>query len=69
MDQGQRIGESISDTLRLEQTNISTINTLLNYNNNTLASAPATIQDSLQGSENGHIKPVSGIANIENFRF
>lgn len=69
VDQGQRTGESISDTLRLERTSISTISALLNYDNNTLASAPATTQDSLQGSENDRTEPVSGLAGTEIFRF
>jgi hypothetical protein len=50
-DQQQRTGESNSDTLRPERIGISTISALLNHDNNTLAAAPATTQDSLQGSE------------------
>jgi hypothetical protein len=69
VDQGQRIGESISDTLRLERTGISTINALLNYDNNTPATAPATTQDPLEGPEDGRTKPVSDVAGTENFRF
>jgi len=66
VDQGQRTRESISDTLRLERTGISTISALLNYDN---TPAPATTQDSLQGSANSLIEPVSDVAGTENFRF
>jgi hypothetical protein len=45
--------ESISNTLRLKRTGISTISALLNYNNNTPATALTTTQDSLQGLEEG----------------
>jgi hypothetical protein len=69
VDQRQRTGESISDTLRLERTGISTISALLNYDNNTPATAPATTQDSLQGSANSLIEPVSDITGTENSHF
>jgi hypothetical protein len=68
-DQGQRTRESISDTLRLERTGISTISTLLNYDNNTSTTALATTQDSLQGSEDSRTEPVSAVAGTDNFRF
>jgi len=51
VEQGQRTGESISDSLRLERTGISTISALLNHDNNTPATAPATTQNPLQRSE------------------
>lgn len=55
-DVPKRTGEPISDTLRLERTGISTISALLNYDNNTPATAPATTQDTLQGSANSLIE-------------
>jgi hypothetical protein len=69
VDQGQRTGELISDTLRLERTGISTISALLNYDNNTPATAPATTQDALQGPEDGRTELVSAVAGTDNFRF
>jgi hypothetical protein len=50
-DQQQRTGELISDTLRLERTNFGTISALLNHDNNTPETTPATTEDSRQGSE------------------
>jgi hypothetical protein len=69
VDQRQWTGESISDTLRLERTGISTISALLNHDNNTPATAPTTTQDSLQGSANSLIEPVSDITGKENSHF
>jgi hypothetical protein len=69
VDQGQRTGELISDTLRLERIGISTISALLNHDNNTLATIFATAQDLLQGPEGGRTEPVSGVVGTENFQF
>jgi hypothetical protein len=69
VDLGQSTGKSISDTLRLERTGISTINALLNYDNNTPATAPATTQDALQGPEARRTEPVSDVAGTDNSRF
>ena len=44
VDQQQRIGESISDTLMPERTGISSISALLNHDNNTPATALPTTQ-------------------------
>jgi hypothetical protein len=65
----QRTGESISDTLRLERTGISTINALLNHDNNASATTFASTQDSLQDAEDGCTEPVFSVAGTENFRF
>jgi hypothetical protein len=69
VDQQQRTGESISDTLRPERTGVSMISTLLNHDNNTPATAFAITQDSIQDSEDGCTEPVSVVAGIEHFRF
>jgi hypothetical protein len=69
VDQRQRTGESISDTLRLERTGISTISALLNHDNNTPATAFAITQDSIQDSEDGCPESVSSVAGTENSRF
>jgi hypothetical protein len=68
VDQRQRTGESISDTLRLERTGISTISALLNHDNNTPATAFAITQDPIQDSEDGCPEPVSGVAGTDSFR-
>jgi hypothetical protein len=64
MDQ-QKTRESIPDILRPKRTNISSISTFLNYNNNTPATAPAITQD----LANSLVKPVSNIIGTKNFRF
>jgi hypothetical protein len=69
VNQRQRTGESISDTLRLEQTSITTISALLNHDNNTPATAFEITQDSIQDSEDGCLEPVSRVAGTENSQF
>lgn len=69
VDQEQRTGESISDTLRPERTGIGSISALLNHDNNIPESAFAITQDSIQDSEDGCTAPVSSVAGTENFRF
>jgi hypothetical protein len=69
VDQRQRTGASISNTLRLERTGVGTISAFLNIDKNTPTTAFVTTQVSLQGLEDSCIEPVSGVAGTENFRF
>jgi hypothetical protein len=63
------IHTSLESTIRSHRVPVKHTSALLNHDNNTPATALATTQDSLWGSEHSCTEPVPGVAGTENFRF